>query len=82
MRQIWSEANKRRIWRQIWAALAETEFDFGLVSAEQVDDLRRHADQVDIKRALEIEAEIHHDLMAEIKTFAEQAPVGGAILHL
>jgi adenylosuccinate lyase len=31
---------------------------------------------------MEIEAEIHHDLMAEIKTFAEQAPLGGTILHL
>ena len=33
-------------------------------------------------RALEIEAEIHHDLMAELQTFAEQAPMGGGILHL
>ena len=33
-------------------------------------------------RALEIEAEIHHDLMAELSTFAEQAPLGGGMLHL
>ena len=33
-------------------------------------------------RALEIEAEIHHDLMAEVKAFAEQCPVGGGIIHL
>ena len=33
--------------------------------------------QVDVQRALEIEAEIQHDLMAELKTFAEQAPLGG-----
>jgi adenylosuccinate lyase len=39
-------------------------------------------EQIDLPRALEIEAEIHHDLMAEIKTFAEQAPRGGRILHL
>ena len=33
-------------------------------------------------RALAIEAELQHDLMAELKTYAEQAPLGGAILHL
>ena len=39
-------------------------------------------DEVNLPRALEIEAEIHHDLMAEVRTFAEQAPVGGGIIHL
>ena len=29
-----------------------------------------------------IEAEIHHDLMAEVRTYAEQCPVGGGIIHL
>ena len=38
--------------------------------------------QVDVPRALALEAEIQHDLMAELKAFAEQAPLGGAILHL
>ena len=37
---------------------------------------------MDVPRALEIEASIQHDLMAELKTFAEQAPIGGPILHL
>jgi adenylosuccinate lyase len=31
---------------------------------------------------LEIEAEIHHDLMAEVRAYAEQCPVGGPIIHL
>ncbi len=82
MRAIWSEVHKRSLWRRIWIALAEAESQFGLVRPEQVDDLRAHADQIDLDRALEIEAEIRHDLMAEIRTFAEQCPVGGGILHL
>ena len=82
MRTIWSEVNKRRIWRRLWVALAETQAEFGLVGAEQVANLRAHADSVDIDRALEIEAEIQHDLMAELKTFAEQAPVGGPVIHM
>jgi len=82
MRQIWSEHHKRRTWRRIWVALAEAQAELGLVTAEQAADLRAHAGQVDVGRALEIEAVIKHDLMAEIKAFAEQCPVGGGIVHL
>jgi adenylosuccinate lyase len=82
MRLIWSEGHKRRLWRRIWLALAEASMDFGLVSQGQLVDLRLHVEDVDVDRALEIEAEIHHDLMAELKCFAEQSPVGGGILHL
>jgi len=82
MRQIWSEANKRRLWRRIWVALAEVQAEFGLINAEQLADLRQAETNIDLPRALEIEAEIHHDLMAELRTFAEQAPLGGSRLHL
>ncbi len=82
MRSIWSEVNKRRLWRRIWLALAEVEAEFGLVSPEQAQDLRRHVEEVDLPRALEIEAEIHHDLMAELRTYAAQASIGGGALHL
>ena len=82
MRILWSETEKRRVWRKIWVALASVQSEFGLVTPYQVADLEQHAGQVNIQRALEIEAEIHHDLMAELKTFAEQSPQGGGILHL
>lgn len=82
MRSLWSEAQKRRIWREIWVTLAEVQSSFDLVRPEQVADLRARAEDVDVSRALEIEAEIHHDLMAELKAFAEQCPLGGGILHL
>lgn len=82
MRALWSEAEKRRRWRQVWVALAEAQTEAGLVTAEQVADLRAHAGAVDIERAQAIEAEIQHDLMAELRAFAEQCPVGGGIIHL
>ena len=82
MRHIWSEAHKRRLWRQLWVALAQAQQEIGLVDQTQVDDLRAHIDQIDVDRAHEIEAEIFHDLMAEVKTFAEQCSVGGGIIHL
>jgi adenylosuccinate lyase len=82
MRHIWSEKHKRRLWRRIWVALAEAQHETGLVTAEQLADLRAHEDQVDVARAHEIEAEIRHDKMAEVRAFAEQCPVGGGIIHL
>lgn len=82
MRQLWSESNKRRVWRQIWVALAQVQAEYGLVTLEQLDDLRQAEVKIDIPRALEIESEIQHDLMAELRTFAEQAPLGGSRLHL
>jgi len=82
MRSLWSEQHKRGVWRRIWVALAKAQAAAGLVTPEQVADLQAHAKQVDIARAHAIEAEIHHDLMAEVRVYAEQCPVGGGIIHL
>ena len=82
MRRVWSEENKRLLWRTLWVALAEVQHEYGLVTSEQLADLVAHQEQVDVVSALEIESHIKHDLMAELKLFAQQAPVGGSILHL
>jgi len=82
MRRVWSLVHKRRTWRRLWVALAEAQQAAGLVSAEQVADLRAHQDEVDIDRAHELERDLRHDLMAEVHTYAEQCTVGGGIIHL
>lgn len=82
MRQLWSEAHRRRLMRRVWLALAEAQSQAGLVTEAQVDDLRRSVDDIDIDRASEIEATTQHDVMAELKVWVEQASVGGAVLHL
>lgn len=81
MRRLWSEEEKRRLMRRVWVALATAQHQAGLVTADQLADLEAHAADVDIARAQEIEKETHHDVMAEIRTFAEQCPVGGGIIH-
>lgn len=81
MRQIWSEENKRLQMRRVWVALAIAQHQAGLVTAVQVADLQAHMTEIDIPRALEIEKETRHDVMAEIRTFAEQCAVGGGIIH-
>jgi len=81
MRAIWSEKALRILWRRVWIAVAEAQSSAGLVTPEQVEDLKSQAANIDLGRAHEIEAEIGHDLVAELQTFAEQCPQGGSILH-
>ena len=52
------------------------------MSNEEVADLRRFVDAVDLDAAHEIEEDIHHDLMAELRVYASQAKLGGGKLHL
>lgn len=82
MKALFSEVEKRRLLRQIWIALATAQGKAGLVTDEQLSELIAHKDDIDIERSSAIEAEIHHDLMAEIKCYAEQCPNGGSIIHL
>jgi len=82
LRALFSERTRRRLWREVWVALAEAQARHGLISAEELDDLRSHAGDVDIDAAIAIEREISHDLMAEIRVFASQATRGGGKLHL
>ncbi|MFL7839698.1 MAG: adenylosuccinate lyase [Candidatus Promineifilaceae bacterium] len=81
MRHIWSEEQRRRLMRRIWVSLATAQYQAGLVTEEQLNDLKKQVDNVNIKRAMEVEKELRHDVMAEIHVYAEQAPLGGPILH-
>ena len=81
MRSIWSEQTTRRLWRQIWVALARVQSRYELVTPEQLRDLEAHAEDVDLDRSRAIEAEVRHDVMAEVHVYASQCPVGGGIIH-
>ena len=82
MRALWSELHRRRLMRRVWVALARAQVAAGLVTPEQAADLETHQDEVDLERAAAIEARIRHDVVAEVRAYAEQAPTGGPILHL
>lgn len=82
MRYLWSEKKKNILRRKIWVALAEIQSEYGLVSKKEVQDLKKHQDDIDIERISEIEKETHHDLFAAIKEFGEKAKIGGGKIHL
>ncbi|MBU1198196.1 adenylosuccinate lyase [Candidatus Micrarchaeota archaeon] len=82
MRALFSERENRLRWRKVWVALAKAQHKAGLVSAKEFAQLEKHALDVDVGKAHEIEKRIKHDLMAELKTFAGQAGAAGGRLHL
>ncbi|MGH7736304.1 MAG: adenylosuccinate lyase [Candidatus Tyrphobacter sp.] len=82
LRALFSEHERRRLWRIAWLALAETQSKYGLVGDEELADLRAHAGSVDVEAAIAIERETHHDLVAELRLYATQAVRGGGRLHL
>lgn len=82
MRQIFSEENKYKIWRKIWVALARAEYKAGLVSKEELEDLEKNQENIDIQAILENEKKTRHDVVAAIREFTSKASVGGGKIHL
>ncbi|MDG6967132.1 MAG: adenylosuccinate lyase [Nitrososphaerota archaeon] len=84
MRGLFSETERRATWRRVWLGLAEAEAAMGLISKGELEGIRKSSgrESVDIGRAHEIEKKIRHDLMAELRVFADQAQEGGGKLHL
>lgn len=82
VRRVWSEKNKYQIWRRIWVALAKAQNKAGLVSKQELADLKKYEKDINIKRILELEKETKHDIVAAIKEYAEKCKIGGGKIHL
>ncbi|HEY2908785.1 MAG TPA: adenylosuccinate lyase [Gemmataceae bacterium] len=87
----WGSLRKFRTWRRLWLALAEAEAELGLLAddgrsprirPEQLAELKRHLDDVDLARAAEHEKRLRHDVMAHIHALADVAPGCSDIVHL
>jgi adenylosuccinate lyase len=84
MRNLFSERARRGSWRSIWLELARAQEEAGILSESDLAGIASKSGEsfVDIPRAHELERKIRHDLMAELRTFAEQAGKAGGKLHL
>jgi adenylosuccinate lyase len=91
MAELWGPQRKFSTWRRLWLALAEAQHELELtaddgvtqrITAAQLDELRRHLDDIDFARAEHHERRRRHDVMAHIHTFEEAAPAAAGILHL
>lgn len=83
MIELFSPQRKFRTWRLLWVALAEAEKELGLpVTAAQIDEMRRHVEDIDFERAEEFEKRMRHDVMAHVHAFGLQCPKAKGIIHL
>lgn len=82
MRELFSEKKTRLLWRKAWVSLARAQKEAGVISAQELKDIEKHAEEVDVEKARQIERDIKHDLMAELKVFAAQCGAAGGKLHL
>jgi len=82
MRKIFSEKHKYELWRKIWISLAEAQHQAGLVSKEELSDLKKQEKNIDIEKIFELEKDTKHDVVAAIKEFAGKTKIGGGKIHL
>ena len=82
MRQIWSEENRRKLWRNVWVSLAKAEYKAGLVSKKELEDIISHQNDINIEKSRKREEKVYHELMSELQIFSEQCTIGGGKLHL
>ncbi len=83
MVELFSPSNRFKTWRLLWIALAEAEKELGLpITDEQIEEMKKNADNLNLERAAELERELKHDVMAHIHAFGEQCPKARPIIHL
>ncbi len=83
MNYIFSEENKFKLWRKLWIALAESEKELGLpISEEQIQELKKNAENINYEDAEKKEKEIRHDVMSHVYAFGKQCPSAAPIIHL
>ena len=83
MQYLFSPDMKFRTWRKLWIALAETEQELGLdITAEQIAELKEHAEDINYEVAQEREKIVRHDVMSHVYAYGQQCPKAAGIIHL
>jgi adenylosuccinate lyase len=80
MTRLWGLENKYRTWLEVEIAICEAWAQLGKIPPHVPKTISERA-RIDPKRILEIEAEIHHDLLAFVKGVAETCGDEGKYIH-
>ena len=68
MARNFSDDKRFKLWRKLWIALAESEKELGLnITDEQINDLKKYAEDINYDVAAAFEKEVRHDVMAHVK---------------
>jgi len=83
MAELFGPAKKFGTWRRLWLELAKAQKKSGLdIKQTQINDMARHLDDIDFRKAAKYEKKFRHDVMAHIYAFGEAAPKAAGIIHL
>ena len=83
MQYLFSEEKKFKTWRKLWIALAESEQQLGLaITDEQIEELKKYAEDINYDVAKEREKVVRHDVMSHVYAYGEQAKSAKPIIHL
>jgi len=82
MNAIFEEEKKLKRWMDVEIALAKVHAKMGTIPKEAVKQIEEGAGKVKSERVKEIEAEIHHDLMAMVRALSEQSGDASKYVHL
>ena len=81
MLPIWEPKNKFQKWLDVEIAACEAHQELGNISKEDVDIIKEKA-AFDVDRISEIEAEIHHDVIAFLTNLAENIGPSSRFVHM
>ena len=81
MGELWSDSFKYKTWLQVEIAVCEAQAELGHIPPEAVEEIKAKAD-FDPQRILEIEAEVHHDVIAFLTNVNEYVGDAGRYIHL
>ncbi len=81
MGNIWTDSYRFQTWLQVEIAVCEAQADLGYIPAETVREIKAKAN-FDVKRVLEIEAEVRHDVIAFLTNVNEYVGDAGRYIHL
>ncbi len=80
MGAVWTDEHKFETWRQVEIACMRAWADLGVMPHEAADEVEAKA-SIDIERIDEIEATVHHDMIAFVTSLAEQVGPAGRHIH-
>jgi len=81
MKAIWTEEQRLRYLLRVEVALSRAEAELGVIPKEAADQIEEASAKVTLARVAEIEAEVHHDIMAVVEAIAEKIHADADYVH-
>lgn len=81
MSGIWSDESRFRLWLEVETAVCQAYAETGVIPHQAVETIRSKA-RIDVRRILEIEAEVRHDVIAFLTAVGETVGDDARFIHM